>query len=87
MFSKAGRLVIIKAVLNNLLIYYLGLLKMSKTVAKKIISMRSRFLWGKESGKGSLPTICWSQIQLPKELAGLGMGDILLKNATMLFKW
>ena len=44
LLSKARRLVIIKAVLNNLSVYYLSLFQMPKTFAKKkIISMHSRF--------------------------------------------
>ena len=29
----------------------------------------------------------WSTIQLLKEIGGLGVGDILLKNAAFLYKW
>ena len=29
----------------------------------------------------------WETIQRPKKLEGLGVGDIVLKNAGMLFKW
>ena len=36
---KAGRLVLIKAVLNSLPLYYLGLFKMPIEVAKKIVSL------------------------------------------------
>ena len=35
LLSKAGRLVLIKIVLNSLSLYYLGLFKMPKAVAKK----------------------------------------------------
>ena len=38
--SKAGKLTLIKSVLNNLPIYYLGLFKLPKTVAKEIISIQ-----------------------------------------------
>lgn len=34
-----------------------------------------------------MATVSWKQIQLPKEAGGLGVGDLLLKNTTMLFKW
>ena len=67
LLSRAGRLVLIKAVLNNLPLYYLELFPMPKTVAKKIISLQTRFLWGKNSKGGCIPTVKWSQIQLPKE--------------------
>ena len=33
-----------------------------------------------------IPIVKWSQIQRPKE-GSLEVGDLLIKNATMLFKW
>ena len=33
------------------------------------------------------PTIKWSLIELPKKLGGLGVGNIMHKNLTLLFKW
>ena len=59
---------------------------MPKAMAKKIISLQSRFFWGSNSNHGSMLTIKWSQIQLPKNLGGLSVGDIQMKNAAMLFK-
>ena len=85
--SKAGKLTLIKSVLNNLLIYYLGLFKLPKTVAKEIISIQRRFFWSnKERGKFS-PLVNWEVVQMPKNLGGLGVGDVLMKNAALLFKW
>ena len=43
---RVERLTLIKSVLNNLPIYYLGLFKMPKQVAKKIISLQSIFFRG-----------------------------------------
>ncbi|XP_015960748.1 uncharacterized protein LOC107484719 [Arachis duranensis] len=42
--NKAGKLVLIKSVLNSLLVYYLSLFKMPKAVAEKLISLQRRFL-------------------------------------------
>ena len=33
------------------------------------------------------PTVKWSDIQLPTEMGGLGVGNIMYKNLTLLFKW
>lgn len=60
---------------------------MPKTVAKRIISMQTKFFWGKCSSKSCIATVKWEQIQLPKEYGGLGIGDLLVKNAALLFKW
>ena len=41
--SRVGRLVLIKAVLNNLPIFYLGLFRIPLAVFKKIISLQRNF--------------------------------------------
>nr|XP_025616682.1 uncharacterized protein LOC112708985 [Arachis hypogaea] len=71
--NKAGKLVLIKSVLNSLLIYYLSLYKMPKAVADKLIALQRRFMWCKGDGieKGG----------------GLGVGDAVLQNTALLFKW
>lgn len=46
--SKAGRLVLIKSVLDNLPIYYLSLFCMPKKVARRIIQVQRCFFWGKK---------------------------------------
>ena len=87
LLSKAGRLVMIKFVINSLLLYFLGLFKMPSQVTKNIISLHSRFFWSKKNGGKGIPLVKLSQIQLPKELGGLGLGDLGVKNTTKLFKW
>ncbi|XP_057540763.1 uncharacterized protein LOC130818616 [Amaranthus tricolor] len=41
--SRAGRLTLIKSVLNSLPVYYMSLFKMSKAIALKIFKLRRRF--------------------------------------------
>ena len=43
LLSKTGRLVIIKVVINSFSIFYLGIFRMPKTMAKQIISMQTKF--------------------------------------------
>lgn len=87
LLSRAGRLMLIKAVLNSLLLYYMSIFKIPKCVVKKIIQMQRKFFWrGNGSGKG-LPLIKWSEIQKPKSHGGLGIDDLIIKNAGLLFKW
>ncbi|KAL1326310.1 hypothetical protein AAHE18_13G219100 [Arachis hypogaea] len=68
--SKAGKLVLIKAVLNSLPVYYLSLYKMSKAVAEKLISLQRRFLWSKEDGRNGMALVKWEVVQAPKKLGG-----------------
>ncbi|XP_015938992.1 uncharacterized protein LOC107464586 [Arachis duranensis] len=85
--SKAGKLVLIKWVINSLSIYYLSLYKMPKAVARKIISMQKRFFWGKDDRRPGMAPVKWEMIQAPKKLGGLGVGDAVVRNAALLFEW
>ena len=88
LLSRAGRLTLIKCVLNCLPVYFMSLFKMPKIVAAKIVKMQRRFFWGGLNAESKLcPTVRWADIQLPKELGGLGIGNIMHKNLILLFKW
>ena len=75
--SKVSRLVLIKSVFNSTRLYYLGLFKMSKVVAKKVMAPQCRFF---------MLLVKWSLIQELKEKGGLGIGDLVVKNSALLFE-
>ncbi|XP_057746334.1 uncharacterized protein LOC130965582 [Arachis stenosperma] len=85
--NKAGKLVLIKSVLNSLPMYYLSLYKMPKAVADKLIALQRQFLWCKEDGTYGIPLVKWELVQAPKKVGGLGVGDAVLRNTRLLFKW
>ena len=86
--SRAGRLTLIKSVLNCLPIYYMSMFKMPSSVAQKIVKIQRRFFWGGvDRDNKCTPMVNWSSIELPKELGGLGVGNIMYKNLVLLFKW
>lgn len=88
LLSRAGRLTLIKSVLNSLPVYYMSMFKLPKVVVNKIVKLQRRFFWGESSnGKMGPPAINWASIELPKNLGGLGVGNILIKNLILLFKW
>jgi len=60
---------------------------MPKKVAKEIIRLQSRFLWNGKAGRGYSALVKWDVIQRPKKQGGLGVGDPMIKNAALLFKW
>ena len=45
-FSRAGRLTLIKSVLNSLPVYHMSMFKMPKSIALKIVKLQRRFFWG-----------------------------------------
>ncbi|XP_015934406.2 uncharacterized protein LOC107460547 [Arachis duranensis] len=85
--NKTGKLVLIKSVLNSLPVYYMSLYKMPKAVAEKLISLQRRFLWSKKDEKSGMALIKWEVVQAPKKLGGLGVGDAMIRNSALLFKW
>lgn len=88
LLSRAGRLTLIKSVLNSLPIYYMSMFRMPKIVAQKIVKLQRRFFWGTSAnGEMAPPMVKWSSIELPKTHGGLGVGNILHKNLMLLFKW
>ena len=87
LLSKASRAVLIKSMLSNLPMYYLSLFRMPKTVVKEIFAIQRRSFWGEKTGDQFCPLVNWELIQHPKKLGGLGVGDIVIKNATLLVKW
>ena len=80
-------MVLIKAVLSSLPVYYLSLFKMPKRVAKEINRLQRRFLWSGSTENRFSALVKWDVVQRPKNQGGLGVGDPLLKNAALLFKW
>lgn len=87
LLSHAGRLQLIKYVLNSLLLFYLSIFRIPDSVAKKIISLQKKFFWGANKDKARLVTTNWHNIQTPIELGGLGLGNLQMKNLGLLLKW
>ena len=85
--SRAGKLVLIKAVLSSLPVYYLSLFKMPKKVALEINKIQRRFLWSSKHNSKTTALVKWEIVQKPKKEGGLGVGDLVIKNAALLFKW
>ena len=85
--SKAGRLIMIKSVLNSLPIYYLSLFKIPRKVADNIVRIQRKFLWsGDEEGR-FMPLVKWEVVIRQRNEGGLGIGDLAVKNAALLLKW
>jgi len=60
---------------------------MPKGVAKEIHKLQRKFLWSGGSASRVSALVKWEIIQRPKKVGGLGIGNLLLKNAALLFKW
>ena len=85
--SIGGRIVLIKAILLSLPIYYMSIFKMLEGVIKSIESIQSRFLWGRFDLKRKIHLVAWSKLYQSKIYGGLGFRDIKLLNEALVLKW
>ena len=85
--SFRGRIVLIKAVLLSLPLYYMTIYKMPECVIKSIESIQARFLWGGSDLKRKIHLVTWSKLSQSKLSGGLGIRNIKLMNESLLLKW
>ena len=87
LLSIGGCLTLIKSSMSSLPLYYMSLFPVPQGVIKKITAIQRQFLWSGSLDKNSMSLVKWETIQLPKNLGGLSIGNLLHKNTSLLFKW
>ena len=87
LLSIGGCLTLIKSSMSSLPLYYMSLFPVPQGVIKKITAIQRQFLWSGSLDKNSMSLVKWETIQLPKNLGGLSIGNLLHKNISLLFKW
>jgi hypothetical protein len=82
--NLAGKVVLIKVVLANILIYQSSLLLAPSSIIQKIEAMFRRFLWegGKQSGR-KLHLISWEKISKPISEGGLNFKNTHVQNLAL----
>lgn len=84
----AGRLVILKAVLDSIPIYWFNLYKVPVTVINKIDKIRRDFLWnGLIQDSNKMHLLSWSKVCMSKSEGGLGITSLKNRNISLLAKW
>ena len=83
--SRGGRLTLIRSVLSSLPIYFLSLFKMPQGVADVIEKLMRDFLWG--GYNDSCHLVRWDEATKPKHKRGLEIGNLILRNKSLLVKW
>jgi hypothetical protein len=68
--SRAGRLVLVKAVLEAILVYWMSLAWIPKGILEKMRKLCFLYLWQGNKDKKVLPWVRWDQIATPKALGG-----------------
>lgn len=79
--SYAGRIEVLKAVIQGIQSFWLGILPISTAVADRMTAMCRRFLWGEGQAKVAWQTLCHSKAE-----GGIGLRDIKAWNNALLVK-
>jgi hypothetical protein len=87
LLSLGGRLVLINSVLSNMVLYMISFFQIPKGVLQRLDYFRSRFFWQGDSDKKKYRLTRWNIVCRPKDLGGLGVPDLEVKNWALLGKW
>lgn len=85
--SLSGRLVILKAALNSIPVYWMSLYKAPAGVISKVEKTYRAFMWGREERGKKMIWIPWQLICKSGAHGGLGLGHLAWKNKALLLKW
>ncbi|GFY92965.1 hypothetical protein Acr_08g0013610 [Actinidia rufa] len=84
--SYAGRLELIKSVLQGVECFWLSILPTPAGVQAKIIQLCRNFLWSGKCSENKRPLVAWKDITLPKIEGGLGIRNSKAWNKALLSK-
>ncbi|WOL20432.1 hypothetical protein Cni_G29237 [Canna indica] len=84
--SRAGRTMLIKAVLNSIPSYTMSYFHISDTICDHISRLCSQFWWSSTRGKRSIHWLKWTQLCKSFKSGGLGFRDCRAQNLALLAK-
>ncbi|KAK1361049.1 hypothetical protein POM88_045523 [Heracleum sosnowskyi] len=90
--NEAGRLTLLKSVVESLPVYWLSIFKLPKGISKHMERLRRDFYWSHYKTTGSqnkkkMHLVAWEKICSPKKAGGLGLVSFETKNMALLSKW
>lgn len=80
-------LLVLKAALNSILVYWISLYKTPAGVISEIEKIFRAFLWGREERGKKVNWIPWDVVCKSSSHGGLGLGHLAWKNKASLVKW
>lgn len=85
--SIAGRLTLIKSVLDSLPTYYFSLFKAPMKVINILERLMRRFLWGGSDEVKKISWVAWDTVTKDIGDGGLGIAKLELNNNALIGKW
>ncbi|GAU22483.1 hypothetical protein TSUD_296020 [Trifolium subterraneum] len=85
--SMGGRLVLLKAALSSLPVYFLSFFKAPAGIVSIIESLFKSFLWGGDGEARKIHWIHWDKVCLERSQGGLGVRKVKEFNVALLGKW
>jgi hypothetical protein len=83
---QAGKEVLLKAVVQAIPTYCIGVFLFPKTLCMEINTLMQRFWWGHKDKEKGIHWISWSRMGFSKGNGGLGFRDFTCFNKAMLAK-
>ncbi|XP_057452783.1 uncharacterized protein LOC130744629 [Lotus japonicus] len=85
--SLSGRLVVLRAVASAVPLYHMAVYKAPLGVVTDIEKLMRGFLWGRVGGGRRIAWVAWEQVCKGRDIGGLGVGFLKIRNKAMLLKW
>lgn len=86
LLSYAGRLQLIKAVIYNMVNFWLSAFVLPKGCLKEIESLCRDYLWSSNPGARGSAKVAWKDLCLPRNEGGLGLRNFYLWNKALVLR-
>ncbi|XP_042944727.1 uncharacterized protein LOC122278613 [Carya illinoinensis] len=86
MLSQAGKETLLKAVLQSIPTYSMGIFKFPKTILKRVNQLLQSFWWGRKENSSKTHWLSWQTLGKSKQKGGLGFRDFESFNLAPLAK-
>ncbi|XP_041017914.1 uncharacterized mitochondrial protein AtMg00310-like [Juglans microcarpa x Juglans regia] len=84
--SQASKEILIKAVLQSIPTYSMGVFKLPKAIDEELNKLTRQYWWVQQENKGRINWCPWNQMKSSKIIGGLGSRDLEFFNMAMLAK-